>query len=147
MGRRAVAIVLDGLGAGNAPDDAEFGDEGANTLANTARAVGGLEDLPVSSTVREVEAPRGSYVARFGAQGVGRAALTLGAGRQRKGNRIDPGSGVEVLAKPGDRIEEGTPIAHLYGEGGAERAEALVLEALEISDEPVEPPPAILDNL
>lgn len=43
MGRRAVVIVLDGLGAGNAPDAANFGDEGANTLANTARAVGGLE--------------------------------------------------------------------------------------------------------
>jgi len=43
MGRRAVVIVLDGLGAGNAPDAAEFGDEGANTLANTARAVGGLQ--------------------------------------------------------------------------------------------------------
>jgi phosphopentomutase len=42
MGRRAVVVVLDGVGAGNAPDAAEFGDEGANTLANTARAVGGL---------------------------------------------------------------------------------------------------------
>ncbi|MBA3615280.1 MAG: phosphopentomutase [Actinomycetota bacterium] len=42
MGRRAVVIVLDGLGAGKAPDAAAFGDEGANTLANTARAVGGL---------------------------------------------------------------------------------------------------------
>jgi phosphopentomutase len=43
MGRRAIVIVLDGVGAGHAPDAAEFGDEGANTLANTARAVGGLE--------------------------------------------------------------------------------------------------------
>jgi phosphopentomutase len=43
MGRRAVVIVLDGLGAGNAPDAAAFGDEGANTLANTARATGGLD--------------------------------------------------------------------------------------------------------
>jgi phosphopentomutase len=43
MGRRAVVIVLDGLGAGNAPDAANFGDEGANTLANTARTVGGLQ--------------------------------------------------------------------------------------------------------
>jgi phosphopentomutase len=38
-------VVLDGVGAGRAPDAADFGDEGANTLANTARAVGGL-DLP-----------------------------------------------------------------------------------------------------
>jgi phosphopentomutase len=43
MGRRAVVIVLDGLGAGKAPDAADFGDEGANTLANTARATGGLQ--------------------------------------------------------------------------------------------------------
>jgi phosphopentomutase len=43
MGRRAVVVVLDGLGAGNAPDAADFGDEGANTLANTAKAVGGLD--------------------------------------------------------------------------------------------------------
>ena len=43
MGRRAVIVVLDGVGAGNAPDAAEFGDEGANTLANTAKAVGGLD--------------------------------------------------------------------------------------------------------
>ena len=42
MARRAIIVVLDGLGAGNAPDAADFNDEGANTLANTARAVGGL---------------------------------------------------------------------------------------------------------
>lgn len=43
MGRRAVVIVLDGVGAGDAPDAASFGDEGSNTLSNTARAVGGLK--------------------------------------------------------------------------------------------------------
>ena len=43
MGRRAVVIVLDGLGAGDAPDADAYGDTGANTLANTARAVGGLD--------------------------------------------------------------------------------------------------------
>ena len=42
MGSRGVVIVLDGLGAGEAPDAADFGDEGANTLANTARSTGGL---------------------------------------------------------------------------------------------------------
>jgi phosphopentomutase len=43
MGRRAVVIVLDGLGAGKAPDAADFGDEGANTLSSTAKATGGIE--------------------------------------------------------------------------------------------------------
>ena len=43
MGRRATIIVLDGLGAGHAPDAAEFGDEGSNTLGHTANVVGGLK--------------------------------------------------------------------------------------------------------
>lgn len=42
---RACVIVLDAVGAGELPDAADFGDEGSNTLANVARAVGGL-DLP-----------------------------------------------------------------------------------------------------
>lgn len=40
--RRAVIIVLDGVGIGAAPDAAAYGDEGSNSLANTAAAVGGL---------------------------------------------------------------------------------------------------------
>jgi thymidine phosphorylase len=115
------------------------------------RAQGGdadaLEDLPVSGEVREVTAPRDGYVARFEALGIGRAALTLGAGRERKGDAIDPGAGVEVLAKVGDRLEAGDPVARLYGGRNVERAEASVREALKLSDEPVEGGPAILDSL
>lgn len=43
---RFFLIVLDGVGAGEMPDAADYGDEGTNTLGNLARAVGGL-DLPV----------------------------------------------------------------------------------------------------
>ncbi len=43
--RRAVILILDGVGIGEAPDAAEYGDAGSNTLCNVARAVGGL-DLP-----------------------------------------------------------------------------------------------------
>jgi phosphopentomutase len=43
VGRRATIIVLDGLGAGHAPDAASFGDAGSDTLGNTARAEGGLK--------------------------------------------------------------------------------------------------------
>ena len=106
-----------------------------------------LDDLPISHEVREVVAPRAGHVARFGAWGVGRAALLLGAGRERKGDRVDPGAGVEVLLKTGDELEEGQPVAWLYGEQNVERAEELVLEALEISAEPVERPPVILGSL
>lgn len=39
---RAAIIVLDGLGGGPAPDTADYGDTGSDTLGNVARAVGGL---------------------------------------------------------------------------------------------------------
>lgn len=41
MGRVAL-VVLDGMGIGSAPDAADYGDEGSDTLGNVARAVGGL---------------------------------------------------------------------------------------------------------
>jgi phosphopentomutase len=40
--QRAILVVLDSVGIGGAPDAAQYGDEGANTLGNIARAVGGL---------------------------------------------------------------------------------------------------------
>jgi phosphopentomutase len=40
--RQVICIVLDGVGAGEAPDAAAFGDTGSNSLANTARQVGSL---------------------------------------------------------------------------------------------------------
>jgi phosphopentomutase len=72
MGRRAVVIVLDGLGAGKAPDAADFGDEGANTLANTARSAGGLRAPNLQAlglgNIEEIEgiAPSASPAASHG---------------------------------------------------------------------------------
>ena len=106
-----------------------------------------LEDLPVSEEVREVGASRAGHVAWFDALGIGRAALLLGAGREKKGDRLDPGAGVEVLVKTGDEVEEGQPVVRLYGSRNTERAAELVLEALEISDTQVERSPVILGSL
>ncbi|MFS8523237.1 MAG: phosphopentomutase [Gammaproteobacteria bacterium] len=39
---RVALIVLDGVGIGELPDAHKYGDEGSNTLRNTAEAVGGL---------------------------------------------------------------------------------------------------------
>ncbi len=43
--RRALVVVLDACGCGALPDAADYGDEGTNTLAHVAHAVGGL-DVP-----------------------------------------------------------------------------------------------------
>jgi len=41
-GRRALILVLDGVGCGAAPDTDAYGDTGSDTIGNVARAVGGL---------------------------------------------------------------------------------------------------------
>src|SRR5829696_836546 len=72
MGSRAVVILLDGLGAGEAPDAADFGDEGANTLENTARSTGGLRAPNLQAVglgnIEEIEgiAPSASPAASHG---------------------------------------------------------------------------------
>jgi len=72
VGRHATVIVLDGLGAGYAPDAAKFGDEGSNTLGNTAKAVGGLQAPNLQAlglgNIGDIEgvAPTGSPVASHG---------------------------------------------------------------------------------
>lgn len=68
---RAIVLVLDSVGAGELPDAAEYGDEGSNTLSNTARVAGGLSMPNLESMglgnitdilgVAPVAAPRGSW--------------------------------------------------------------------------------------
>src|SRR5712692_3415635 len=41
--RRAILVVLDGVGAGANPDAHNYGDDGASSLEHCARAVGGLQ--------------------------------------------------------------------------------------------------------
>jgi phosphopentomutase len=45
MFNRIAVIVLDGVGIGAAPDAADYGDEGSNSIGNVARVLGGI-DLP-----------------------------------------------------------------------------------------------------
>ena len=108
---------------------------------------GSLENLPVSDEVRDVISPQSGYVSRFSALGIGQAALALGAGREKKDDGVDPGAGIEMLVKSGERVEKDQPVARLYGRRGVERAEGLVEAALDLSEEPLEPAPAILDSL
>lgn len=133
--------VEEALGSGAAYDK----------LCEFVEAQGGdpgfLESPVVSGSVTEVRAAEGGYVERFDALGVGQAALVLGAGREKKGDPLDYGAGVEVLVRSGERVEAGEPVALLYGEKNVERAERLVREALRLSEQPTESAPAILDSL
>jgi thymidine phosphorylase len=106
-----------------------------------------LEHLEVSDEITEVCAPAGGYLRRAEAIKLGRAALALGAGREKKGDEVDPAVGLEVCAKVGDRVEAGQTLALIYGARNLRRAAELAEDAFEIAPEPVEPIPAILGSV
>lgn len=99
--------------------------------------------LPVAPITGDVLADREGYVAGFDAEGVGRAAMVLGAGRARKEDAIDAGAGLMMMHKVGDRVDEGDVIATLYTSDASRLAEAesRFKAALRLSDAPVTPPP------
>jgi phosphopentomutase len=70
--KRAIIIILDGVGIGEAPDAADYGDAGSDTLGNVARSSGGLK-LPRMErfglgNIRPIEgvAPRGDAAGAWG---------------------------------------------------------------------------------
>lgn len=114
------------------------------------RAQGGDPDeeaLPRAAVVRELAAPRAGFVARLSAVRVGQAALHLGAGRQTKADEIDHAVGVYCLAKRGDRVEQGQPLAEIHArtEADAATAEQELLAAYELANEPPAEIPLLLD--
>jgi thymidine phosphorylase len=104
--------------------------------------------LPTADRSATFDAPRDGVVSLCHARRIGIAAMRLGAGRERKEDTIDPGVGITLEAKPGDRIEEGQPLATLHYRHPARLQEALrVLEgAFEIS-EAADPAPLILGRI
>ena len=105
-----------------------------------------LEAAPV---VLAVPAPRAGAVARCGALAIGRAAMRLGAGRERKEDPIDHAVGIVVHAKPGDEVSAGEALAdvHARDRGRAEQAAAEVLAAYELVDGAVERPALLLETI
>jgi pyrimidine-nucleoside phosphorylase len=103
--------------------------------------------LPTATVTREVKAPRAGYVAAVNAREVGLTAVALGAGRERKGEAIEPAVGIVVRAKVGDRLEAGDPlfVVHATNDEDARIASERLLRACVWQDEPVEAPPLIHD--
>jgi phosphopentomutase len=79
--RRAIIIVLDGVGVGAAHDAAAYGDAGSDTLGNLARAVGGLE-LP-----NLAKAGLGNIVPLIGVPPTNRATAAWGLMRPRSAGK------------------------------------------------------------
>jgi thymidine phosphorylase len=105
------------------------------------RAQGGDPDAPLPCA-RYVEpallAPADGYLTRLDALAIGIAAWRLGAGRARKEDPVDHAAGVRLLAKPGDYVRRGQPIAELHADDRSRSGYVLegLSGAVTVEDEP-----------
>jgi thymidine phosphorylase len=70
-----------------------------------------LVHAPVSVSI---ESPRDGFVSAIDALEIGLAGVAMGAGRTRADQAVDPLVGIDVLAKPGDAVTKGQPVAKLH---------------------------------
>jgi len=106
--------------------------------------------LPSSTMLRDVLAPSAGVVETIDTEGVGLAAMALGAGRARVEDRIDPAAGIVVHKKLGDRVERGEPLCTLHGGRGGEPPERVALRAAaawRIGPGPTAPPRLVIERI
>jgi thymidine phosphorylase len=101
--------------------------------------------LPQAPVVVEVASEETGWLAATDAEALGRASVLLGAGRLVKDAPVDPAVGIEFLPLVGDRLETGQPVAriHARNDEAATAASAMILRAMEVSEEPAEPGPVV----
>ena len=92
--------------------------------------------LPTAKSVQAITAERAGYVTALDALLVGRGAVALGAGRDKKGDAVDPAAGIMLLKKPGDAVSAGDTLMELrYNDGSRlDAAVALARQAAVIDD-------------
>lgn len=98
----------------------------------------------------DVRAPRNAagYVDRIDALDVGRAMITLGAGRRTKEEGVDPLAGCVLLKRQGDPVAPGDVVARIMASDDAriEAASGALLAAWTFSDSPSSPSSRIKDR-
>jgi pyrimidine-nucleoside phosphorylase len=78
--------------------------------------------LPSAPVRTMLNAPRSGYIAGIHAERVGLVSMSLGAGRFRKGERIDSRTGLVLQAKIGDYLKAGEPLVEVHARNNAEAA-------------------------
>jgi thymidine phosphorylase len=106
-------------------------------------------ELPVARETHVITVPEDGVLTRLDALAVGIAAWRLGAGRARKEDPVQAAAGVELHAKPGDRVTAGQPLMTLHTDTPErfERAVRALEGGYEIGPGPTDRTPLIIDRI
>ncbi|WP_299664013.1 thymidine phosphorylase [uncultured Ruegeria sp.] len=105
--------------------------------------------LPEASVIQEVPAPRDGYISAINGEALGLIVVALGGGRQVESDEIDPEVGLSGILRLGQHVQKGAPLAvvHAAREDAARLASEAVLNAVSLSDAPVDQPPHVHERI
>ncbi len=103
--------------------------------------------LPSADVVREIHSRHAAWLAGVDTEALGNAAASLGAGRRRKEDEIDPSVGLQLTVEVGDQVQSDTLIGRVFAksEDDADTAEQALREALNWSEDERETPQLIYE--
>jgi thymidine phosphorylase len=115
------------------------------------KAQGGDPDaaLPTADETDVITAERDGVLQFLDALAIGEAAWRLGAGRARKEHAVQPGAGIVLHAKPGERVRAGQPLLTLHTDSPERfaRAHEALAGAYDIADVAPKERPLILSRV
>ncbi len=125
-------------------------------LCDIVRAQGGdplaisdLKRLPRAKHTTVVTAPHAGFVTSIRSEAMGLAAMSLGAGREKTTDVIDPGVGFVLDKKVGDAVSAGEPLVtiHYNDDRKLDDVKARVLQAYGLGPSAPTNEPLILERL
>lgn len=142
----AKALLKDALDSGRALQ--KFRDF-IKSQGGDERVVDDTSLLPRAKFIEQWVADRNIYIKDLMALDLGLVSMRLGAGREKKEDRIDFSVGIMLGGKVGDMIKKGEPIATIYANDKSkmEWAAGEIKKYILLSDEPVSRPTLIYMRL
>ena len=125
----------------------------AETFVTMVAAQGGPADLldrpghhlSSARVIRPLEADRDGYVGTIDTLAIGDIVVSLGGGRRKAGDIIDPSVGLSALLMSGERVERGEALAliHAADETAWSQAAQALISSYKITEQPTETEPLI----
>jgi pyrimidine-nucleoside phosphorylase len=118
-------------------------------LAEMVRAQGGDLDSPRPvAPVCELVAEKCGYISQIDAEGLGRAIIAMGGGRQKLGDPLDHSTGIEMLVRLGELVDAGQPLVRVFARPDvASRVRPMLLAAIGVAADPPAAAPLILERI
>ncbi len=122
---------------------------GLEKFREMVAAQGGNLDAPRPvAPAHDIGSPCGGFVTAIDAERLGYVVINLGGGRRQLGDKLDLSVGFEMLVRLGDKVDVGQPLARIFAQLDAvAHIKRDLLAAITIGENPVDPPPLIVERI